>query len=102
MKKLLILLLVSLLTSCSWVHRMDIEQGNIITPDMLCRLHVGMTKTQVKDLMGTPMVMNTFTNNHEEYVYTFKPGGKQTCEKYVLLQFDRGGRLRHIDTSGNI
>jgi outer membrane protein assembly factor BamE len=74
---------------------MDIEQGNIITPDMTQRLHTGMTEYQVKKVMGTPVLVNTFSDNRMDYVYTFKPGRGKMTEKQITLVF-RGGILREI------
>src|SRR5204863_6571783 len=76
MKKLLILLMVFTLSSCSLfrVHKMDIEQGNVMTPDMVAQLHPGMSESQVKSIMGTPMLTNTFSGGRIDYVYSFKPG----------------------------
>ena len=98
MKKLFIFILITCaLTSC--VRKMDIEQGNIITPETVNRLHVGMTEDQVKNVMGTPMLLNTFSDNRIDYVYTFKAGHKATTEKYITLIF-RNHRLQKI--TGNM
>lgn len=88
--------MASILTGCNLVHRMDIEQGNVLTPDRINRLHVGMSKAQVKEIMGTPMVTNTFSDDRMEYVYTFKPGNGCMCEKYLLLFFNQNGVLTHF------
>jgi outer membrane protein assembly factor BamE len=98
MQKLIILVVSSLLiTACSIipVHKMDIQQGNVITPEMTHRLHTGMSESQVKEVMGTPMVLNTFNDNRIDYVYTFKPGGKKMTEKKITLMF-RNGILQNI------
>lgn len=93
MKKILTLFTVLLcLTSCSIipVHKMDIEQGNIITPEMTNQLHTGMSEERVKAIMGTPMLLNTFTGNRVDYVYTYKPGYGNFQEHYVTLLFKNG------------
>lgn len=94
MKKILLaLLMVTLLSAC--VHKIDIEQGNIITPDKINRLHTGMSESQVKTLLGSPILINTFSENRIDYVYTFKQGHKDMIEKQMTLIF-RGGILREI------
>ncbi len=93
MKKILLILMVFALSSC--IHKMDIEQGNVITPEMVSKLHTGMTEEQVKNIMGTPMLLNTFDDNRIDYVYTFKPAYGQTTEKNVTLTF-RNHRLQQI------
>ena len=99
MKKLISLALISILFSgCSIfsVHKRDIVQGNIITQEEVSRLHTGMTTSQVKDVMGNPVLENIFTANRIEYVYTFKEGYKDTIEKRLTLIF-KGGRLKEIE-----
>lgn len=95
MKKLTALLSLTLsLTAC--VHKMDIEQGNIITPAMVSKLHTGMSEDQVKAVMGTPMLLNTFDDSRIDYVYTMQPAYGQRTEKKVTLVF-RNHRLQSID-----
>lgn len=96
MRHLLIALLLGLfLSGC--VHKMDIEQGNIITPDMISQLHPGLTLKEVKDIMGPPMLMNTFNDDRVDYVYSFKPGGGTMTEKYITLNFNKRGVLKEIN-----
>jgi outer membrane protein assembly factor BamE len=91
-KTLFILAMLLTLSSCSLlhVHKMNIEQGNMITPDMTQQLHTGMSEERVRDIMGQPMVTNTFDNNRLEYVYTYKPGYGDVKEEYITLSFKRG------------
>jgi outer membrane protein assembly factor BamE len=85
-----------ILTLSACVHKMDIEQGNIITQDMVNQLHTGMNEEQTKEIMGSPMLINTFNDNRIDYIYTFKAGhGKQT-EKQMTLTF-KNHRLQAIN-----
>lgn len=95
-KYFLITILGFFLSSCAIVHKMDIEQGNIITEDNLSHLHRGMTKAQVEEVMGTPTLINTFNSDRVTYVYTFKPGRGVMQEKQVTLLFSKGGFLNEI------
>ena len=93
MRKIIILLFTALaLTSCSYfhVHKMDIEQGNVITPDMVSKVHNGMTPAQVKVIMGNPVLTNVFDQNRLDYVYTYKPGYGLGVETYVTYIFKNG------------
>lgn len=74
---------------------MDIEQGNVITPEMVAKLHTGMSEEQVKSIMGTPMLLNTFDDNRIDYVYTYKPAHDTMTEKNITLIF-RNHRLQSI------
>ena len=96
-KRLFLLILMSALSGCSLfqIKKIDIEQGNIITPRMISQVHPGMTKAEVTDLLGTPVMMNTFNDNREDYVYTFKPGHGTMTEKNMVLIF-RNNRLTQI------
>lgn len=90
MKKIIILLLITLnLSSCSFLrpHKIDIEQGNIITQYEINKLRKGMTKSQVKQVMGTPMIANIFNENRSDYVYTFQAGGKEMQIKRLICIF---------------
>jgi len=89
MKKIVgALIMMCALSGC--VHKMDIEQGNIVTQDMVNRIHTGMTMEQVKNIMGSPVLLNTFADNRVDYVYTFNPGYGNMAERYVTLTFSHG------------
>lgn len=94
-KNIIILALLLILCGCIRVHKMDVEQGNIITPEMISQLHIGMSEEHTEEIMGTPMVVNTFNDNRKEYVYTYKPGYGELQEKMVILTF-RNGVLKTI------
>jgi len=94
-KIIMISLLAGLLSGCNFVHKMDIEQGNVFNDEMVNQLHRGMTKSEVKEIMGTPTLLNTFDDNRVNYVYTYQPGGHPRCVKQVTLVF-ANGRLRDI------
>ena len=82
------------LTAC--VHKVDIEQGNVVTQEMVNQLHPGMTSDQVQFIMGHPVLVETFESNRADYVYTFQPGGKSMTQKHVTLLFSNG-RLTNIN-----
>ena len=60
------------LTGC--VHRIDIQQGNFLEPKDIDRVSVGMTRIQVRALLGTPMVADPFETWRWDYVYYLKKG----------------------------
>ena len=93
MRKTLTLFVACLfLNGCSYiVQKPDIEQGNIVTSDMVAKIHTGMTESQVKDVLGPPILTNIF--------YTMKPGHGDMQEQSMTLIF-RNGRLSTI--SGNM
>ena len=94
MKNAITLILLGLaLSGC--IHKMDVQQGNIFTQEEVSRLHPGMTEAQVRNIMGSPALVNVFTTNELAYVYTFKPGHGDLVEKRVVCIF-QFGTLREI------
>ena len=76
-------------------HRIDIQQGNVITQEMLAQLRPGMDKKQVRFIMGTPMVQDTFHAERWDYLYTFKEGRSQPERRLITLYFDED-KLAHV------
>jgi len=103
MQKLIIplFLLMSLsLTGCHLftVYQPDIQQGNLFTPAKVQQLKVGMNRDQVQDILGTPVLTNTFSDNPWYYVYTYKPNGGKTIESHLTVYFEND-RLTHFTQS---
>ncbi|HLB42557.1 MAG TPA: outer membrane protein assembly factor BamE [Gammaproteobacteria bacterium] len=103
MKKIISLTMVFLiliLPGCSLfrVHKFDIEQGNILSQENIARLRIGMTETEVKSIMGNPVLINVFTPDRLNYVYSFQKGHEKITVKRVILIF-QSGKLREIMTS---
>lgn len=97
LKGIVCLLITLTLSSCMFrVHRQDIEQGNIITPEQVSRLHLGMTAREVKSVMGTPVLVNIFTADRIEYVYTSQKAYQQRTEQRIGCIFQHG-RLRGME-----
>lgn len=90
--KFCLLALCLMLSGCSWFHmyRFNIQQGNVITPDMVMQLRPGMTEDQVRYVMGTPVLENTFNPNRWDYVYSYQPGGGKFREKKITVYFVNG------------
>lgn len=70
------------------VYRIDIQQGNIIEQEMLDKLKPGMDKNQVRFIMGTPVLVDTFHTDRWEYVFTYSEGGKRRSQRHVTLYFE--------------
>ena len=68
------------------VHKIDIQQGNVISQAMIDQLKPGMTKNQVKFIMGTPLIADTFNQNRWDYFYGLKPAeGEEVRERMVIF-----------------
>lgn len=101
MRKFLIFLsflLPVMLSGCALFHpyQPNIQQGNILTEDMLSQIRVGMTKEQVVSALGNPILENIYNDNHWAYVYTFQYRGGPITKKHVDLYF-QNGRVVRID-----
>jgi outer membrane protein assembly factor BamE len=70
------------------IHKFDVQQGNVITQDMIDQLKPGMTKSQVRFIMGTPLIADTFNQDRWDYYYslTSKKGGE--VRERVAIFFD--------------
>jgi outer membrane protein assembly factor BamE len=69
------------------VYRPDIQQGNIVTQEMVNQLRPGMSKRQVRFLMGTPMLVDVFHGDRWDYVYNMTEGWGETERKRLSLYF---------------
>jgi outer membrane protein assembly factor BamE len=79
-----------LLGACSLTtYKIDIQQGNVVTQDMVAKLRQGMTRSQVKFVMGTPLVSDPFHTDRWDYFYEFIKGGKLKDKKRLTLVFDQ-------------
>ncbi|WP_432471811.1 outer membrane protein assembly factor BamE [Amphritea sp. HPY] len=104
MQKVLISVIAAvLLAGCAefpGVYKIDIPQGNIITQEMVDKLRPGMTQNQVRYVMGTPLITDSFNKNRWDYLYRLKSGETgTTSQERIQLTFDDEGKL--IGLSGD-
>lgn len=78
---------------------MDIPQGNRIGSETLDQLEIGMTRNQVKFLLGSPAVVDTYRPNQWHYVYFNKDGSSQKIEKKRMTLHFKDDLLFGIDGS---
>lgn len=84
-----ILVFLCLAVASGCVYRANISQGNFIVPDDLEQLEIGMTKNQVRFLLGTPMINDPFHHNRWDYVYYLKVRRDDAIQKrWVSVFFD--------------
>lgn len=80
--------LISLATASGCVYRQNIAQGNIIKQEDLDQVEIGMTRNQVRFLLGTPMIDDPFHKDRWDYVYYLKVGRKDaTFKRWVSVIF---------------
>jgi outer membrane protein assembly factor BamE len=83
------------LAGCSFpgVYKIDIQQGNVVTQDMIDQLRPGMTRKQVRFIMGNPLLTDTFHANRWDYLYSIQPGGGQRLQERVSVNFSADDQL---------
>jgi outer membrane protein assembly factor BamE len=79
------------------VYRMDIQQGNLLDSDQVDQLEVGMTRSQVRFLLGTPMVIDSFDANRWDYVYSLRRGHSRKVTKHHLVVWFDGDTVTRIE-----
>lgn len=93
MKKILIsLFAVALVSGCTQfpgVHQIEIQQGNVVTQKMINQIRPGMSKNQVRFILGTPLVIDTFSQERWDYLYTMGKGGEMHERKRLTLRFEQ-------------
>lgn len=94
---LLFLLCTGLLLSACSIHKIDVQQGNVITQEMLEKLTIGMEKKQVKHLLGTPLVEDPFHKDRWDYVYSYKSGITDDRQSARVVLFFEAELLKKID-----
>jgi outer membrane protein assembly factor BamE len=72
----------------SFVHKIDVQQGNVITQDMLAKLKPGMDKKKVQFIMGTPIIKDTFNDHRWDYIFTFNHARKFYKKRVITLNFE--------------
>lgn len=75
-------------------YRIDIRQGNYITQEMVAQLKPGMSRDQVRFLLGTPLVADIFHADRWDYVYSFRPGRGETQMRRFSVFFEDGKLVR--------
>ncbi|NVK42087.1 MAG: outer membrane protein assembly factor BamE [Oceanospirillaceae bacterium] len=99
MRKFLVSIAASLLiagcTEFPGVHKIDIPQGNVVTQEMVDKLQPGMTRNQVRYVMGTPLVTDTFSPDRWDYIYSMRKGGEKRTQKTLSLYF-KDDRLERV------
>jgi len=89
LKVITLLLSVLLLSSCSIprIFQVVISQGNLVDQEMLDNLEIGMTESQVKFVMGTPLISDTFYPNRWDYFTSVTQGENSYTNQKITLYF---------------
>ena len=92
---------ISLGACAEWLpeaHRLDIQQGNTVKLEQLESIEIGMTKSNVRKIMGTPMLSDPFHDQRWDYIYRFLPNKGFERKSLLTLYFENDVLLK-IDDS---
>ena len=91
-------LLAATLLISACVYRIDVQQGNLLEQTDIEAVQVGMTRSQVRFLLGTPVVQDTFHQDRWDYIYYFRKGRARVADRsWLIVHFD-GDRVSQIET----
>jgi len=78
------------MSACTFpsVYKINVQQGNIVTEDMLSKLRPGMTKSQVHFVLGTPIVTNVFNDSYESYHYSYLPADEELKHQTINVFYE--------------
>ena len=102
MKRILSLVFAFSAAACSYLpnlspHRMEIQQGNFVSQEMVGQLRRGMTKDQVRFAMGTPLVADLFHGNRWDYVFVRQRVNSREVEHRRVSVFFEQDKLARIE-----
>ena len=90
----IIVLLGAFLTGCNLLYKPEVQQGVLLTPEMLQNLKPGMTKRQVRLLLGSPPVNDVFHPERWDYVYSLSKSGEKVTSRHLALYFSQDSLVR--------
>jgi outer membrane protein assembly factor BamE len=103
MRRLTKLVVVLALTGCKQApelpaviapYRIDIQQGNVVTQQMVSKLKAGMTRAQVRFALGSPLVVDPFRTDRWDYIYSYQKQGKDVERRHITVIFEEDRLVR--------
>jgi outer membrane protein assembly factor BamE len=82
-------------------YKVEIVQGNVVTQEQVDRIRTGMPRSQVRDILGSPLLTDVFHADRWDYVFTIRRQGTEPQRRNVVAIFD-GERLKSLDTGGEL
>jgi outer membrane protein assembly factor BamE len=91
---ILLLMLISALGAC--VYRVDVQQGNLLEQNDIETVTPGMTRSQVRFVLGSPVVNDPFRNDRWDYIYYFRKGRSSTADRRWLIVYFEDDLVREV------
>ncbi len=77
-------------------YRIEVVQGNVLTREQVALVRPGLTRTQVRDILGSPLLTDVFHADRWDYVFTIRRQGAEPQQRKVVAIFE-GERLKSIE-----
>ena len=84
------------LTGCYPGYRMDVEQGNVVTPEQRAQLQLGMGRREARFVLGSPLIKDPFHADRWDYVYSLRDGATGSVDQQRLSLFFENNLLVEI------
>jgi len=78
-------------------YRMEIQQGNFVSQEMVSQLKLGMSKDQVRFVLGTPLITDSFHAERWDYVFRRQRANSRELEQRKIAVFFEDGKLKRIE-----
>jgi outer membrane protein assembly factor BamE len=85
------------MTNLMSAHRIEIQQGNFVSQEMVSQLKPGMSKDQVRFVMGTPLIADSFHGDRWDYVFRRQKANSKELEHRKVTVFFVDGKLSRIE-----
>jgi outer membrane protein assembly factor BamE len=82
-------------------YRVEVVQGNVLTKEMVARVKPGMTKAQVRDVLGSPLLTDVFHESRWDYPFTIRRQGTAPQQRLVVATFD-GDKLKALEVPDDL
>lgn len=82
-------------------YRIDIVQGNAVTREQVAQVRPGMTRAQVRDILGSPMLSDAFHGERWDYVFTMRRPGNEPVRRHVVVHF-QGDVLKKLEAPADL
>jgi len=82
-------------------YKVEVVQGNVVTQEQVSQVRVGMSRAQVRDILGSPLLADIFHADRWDYVFTIRRQGTASQRRNIVAMFE-GDRLKSLDTGGEL
>jgi outer membrane protein assembly factor BamE len=87
MLRIIVLCFIFVMSGC--VYKIDIQQGNIVTQEMLSKLELGMTKQKARFVLGTALLQDMFHQDRWDYFYSVQKHLETPQQRHITLVFEK-------------